>query len=102
MALPIRWAPNAARHLEDIIDFIEKDSLQYSVIFAKRVVSIVNSIPSFPYSGRVVPEYNLPYLREKIFQGYRIVYCITPNGIEIVAISHGARLLHHVIDPDAK
>jgi plasmid stabilization system protein ParE len=35
-------------------------------------------------------------LREKIFHSYRIVYRIKPGIIEIVAIVHGARLLHDI------
>ena len=51
MALPIRRAPKAPRQLEDIIEAFEKDSPHYASIFAKRILFIVNSIPSFPYAG---------------------------------------------------
>ena len=47
----------------------------------------------FPESGRIVPEYNQKDLWEVIFQNYRIVYRIKPDIIEIVTITHGARLM---------
>ncbi len=57
---------------------------------------MVESIPAFPRSGRVVPEYQKDNLREKIFQNYRIVYRIRSTAIEIVAISHGAKILERL------
>jgi len=46
--------------------YIARDSGTYSSIFAKKVNAIVKSIPDFPKSGRVVPEYDDDNLREKI------------------------------------
>lgn len=61
--------------------------------FTKKVYAIVNKLMEFPKSGRVVPEYNIENLREKIYDNYRIVYHLKDELIEIVAICHGARLL---------
>ncbi|MFH0948630.1 MAG: type II toxin-antitoxin system RelE/ParE family toxin [Elusimicrobiota bacterium] len=47
----------------------------------------------FPKSGRIVPEYKDEILRERIYEGYRIVYRLKGDIIEIVTISHGAMLL---------
>ena len=44
-------------------------------------------------SGRVVPEYQRPDLRELIFQNYRIVYRVKTDYVEVAAVVHGARLL---------
>ena len=73
--------------------YIARDSGTYSSIFAKKVNAIVKSIPDFPKSGRVVPEYDDDNLREKILGNYRIVYRIKQDVIEIVTVSSGARLL---------
>ena len=100
MALPIRWSPRSALHLEKICDYISQDSEEYAVILAKRIVSIVRGISSFPESGRIVPEYNDPALREKIYGNYRIVYRLKASVVEIVAICHGSRLLANVVNDD--
>jgi toxin ParE1/3/4 len=97
MALPIRWAPKAAYQLEGIVEYIAQDSNRYAAIFARRVLQIVRAIPAHPDAGRVVPEYGNKNLREKFHLGYRIVYRLTPNTIEIVAICHGARLIEHAL-----
>jgi len=65
MASRIIWSPRATSHLEGICEYIAKDSLMYSRIFAQQVTSIVKNIPQFPKSGRIVPEYDDPNIREK-------------------------------------
>lgn len=97
MAYNIRWSPRAASHFEEICDYIAKDSKHYAALFAKKVNVIVKSIPQFPKSGRIVPEYRDENLREKIYENYRIVYRIKREFIEIVAICHGSRLLEKEI-----
>ena len=97
MAYRIKWSPRAASHFEGICDYIAKDSKYYAVLFAKKVVAIVKSLPQFPKTGRIVPEYNDENLREKIYGNYRIVYRIKEKIIEIVAICHGARQLGNIL-----
>ena len=97
MALPIRWSPKAAHQLEAIVEYIAQDSERYATIFARRILQIVRAIPAYPTAGRVVPEYSDENLREKFHLGYRIVYRLTPNAVEIVAICHGARLIDNAM-----
>lgn len=90
------WSPKAAADLEEICEYIAKDSEYYAKLFAQKVITLIENIPQFPKVGRIVPEYQLDNLREKIIQNYRVVYRIKPDVIEIVAISHGARLLSEI------
>jgi plasmid stabilization system protein ParE len=99
MAFKIIWSPQAASNLEEICEYISKDSEYYAAIFAKRVITLIKRIPDFPRAGRVVPEYDDENLREKIYGDYRIIYRIKKDAIEIVAICHGSRLLENVLDP---
>ncbi len=89
----IIWSPDAAADLEAICEYIAKDSEHYARVFAQGVINAVERLLIFPESGRIVPEYNQKDLREIIFQNYRIVYRIKSNAIEIVTITHGARLM---------
>ncbi|MBI5874586.1 MAG: type II toxin-antitoxin system RelE/ParE family toxin [Deltaproteobacteria bacterium] len=97
MALKIKWSPRAASNLEDICDYIAKDSEYYALLFAKKVTAIIKAIPQFPKSGRIVPEYNDENLREKIYENYRIVYRLKGDFVEIVAICHGAISLESIL-----
>jgi plasmid stabilization system protein ParE len=96
MAGSIRWSPRAVSQLEEICEHIGKDSEHYARLFAKRVMNIVKTLPRFPNSGRVVPAYGRVDLREKLYGNYRIVYRLKDDTIEIVVITHGARLLENV------
>ncbi len=93
MALKIIWSPRAASNLEEICDYISRDSEYYAALFAKRMVKIIKDIPLFPHSGRIVPEYENENIREKIHGNYRIVYRIKEDAIEIVTIFHDSQLL---------
>lgn len=87
----IKWSSRAASHLEQISEYISQDSETYARIFARKILKIVEDIPEFPNSGRVVPEYKDENLRERIYDNYRLVYRIKNDIIEIVAICHSAR-----------
>ena len=93
MALKMKWSPRAASNLEEICNYIAKDSEYYAILLATKITNIVKAIPQFPKSGRMVPEYKDENLREKIYGNYRIVYRLKGDIVEIVAICHGARSL---------
>ena len=97
MDYSLKWSPRAASQSEEICDYIAKDSRHYAALFAKKVVSIIESIPQFPKAGRVVPEYQNENLREKIYENYRTVYRIKQEVIEIVTICHGAKALENIL-----
>ncbi len=89
----IIWSPDAAADLEEICDYIAKDSEHFAWVFAQGIINAIERLQIFPESGRIVPEYNQKGIREIIFQNYRIVYRIKPDAVEIVTITHGARLM---------
>jgi len=97
MAKEIIWSPRAANNLEEICDYIARDSEYYAALFAKGMIKIVESIPEFPYAGRIVPEYQNKSLREKLYKHYRIVYRIKENVIEIAAICSDTQLLKNIL-----
>ena len=53
----------------------------------------LGAIATFPRSGRMVPEYEAPDIREVIERPYRIIYRIKTDQIDILAVVHGAQLL---------
>ena len=101
MAGRVVWSPRAVSQLESICDYIALDSSAYARIFAQKVVSLVKLLPAYPQTGRMVPEYGMPNLRERIYGDYRIVYRVLDSTIEVVAICHGARQLERVL-PDPR
>lgn len=97
MAKEIVWSLRAKSDLLDIFDFIAKDSEVYAFNVITRIIEVVENIPSFPFVGRIVPEFNIENLRERISGNYRIVYRINKfENIEIVTIHHSSRLLKNL------
>jgi toxin ParE1/3/4 len=89
----LRWSPQAITDLARTCEYIGQDSREYARLFAQRIVKLIESIPTHPLLGQVVPEYGREDLREKRFQSYRIVYRVKGEVVEVVSITHGGRLL---------
>ncbi len=53
----------------------------------------IEQLATYPELGRVVPEFNQPFLRELIQPPFRIVYRHDPGQIHIVRIWRSERLL---------
>lgn len=88
------WSPRAADDLEEICDYIARDSARYAAIVAGRIVAAVEKIPTFPKAGRIVPEKGDPNVRERIVGNFRVIYRLKEGAVEVVTICHGARRLH--------
>ena len=88
----IRWSPQAVADVEAVRDFISRDSPTYGALVAARIVAAVERLALFPESGRIVPEFRDPALREVVWGNYRIVYRCRPGSVEIATVFHGARL----------
>jgi addiction module RelE/StbE family toxin len=90
----IKWTNFAIANLNDIGDYIEKDSFRYAEIVVNSLFNSVDILEQFPLAGRVVPEFNDTKIRELIRGNYRIVYRILHESrIDIVTIHHSAQLL---------
>ena len=89
----ITWALSAIADLGDIAKYISRDSEMYANTLVSKLIESTERLKNFPRSGRIVPEFNDPTIRELIVQNYRIVYHIENQQIGIVAIVHGSRVL---------
>jgi toxin ParE1/3/4 len=87
------WSEQALLDVEHIRDYIAQDSPAYAQPFIERLLHATRYLPEFPQSGRLMPEANNPNIREVIYQGYRIVYRLRLDTIEIVMVAHGSRNL---------
>ncbi len=92
-AMKVNWTDNSIRHLEDIYKYITRNSPVYAKRMIDKITRRSEQISLFPMSGRKVPEYNEDNIRELIEKPYRIMYRIKPDGIDVLAVIHGAKLL---------
>ncbi|WP_102348275.1 type II toxin-antitoxin system RelE/ParE family toxin [Bacillus sp. Marseille-P3661] len=90
------WSPSAVKDLEEICNYISKDSEEDARQFAKKIIDTIDGLYDFPYAGRIVPEIKKKTIREKLINHYRIIYRLKVDTIEIVRIMHSARVLNNL------
>jgi plasmid stabilization system protein ParE len=87
----VRWSLIAGNDLQDIENFIARDSVLHAITFVDRVVESAETLLKTPRIGRIVPEFNRPDIRELIFRDYRIVYLLQDDEVFILRVVHGSR-----------
>lgn len=89
------WSDKAVSDLENIYDFIAKDSPFYAKVQTERIIAATHRLRTHPESGRRIPE--LPHFphQELICGSYRIVYRFdsSTGTVFIVSIVHSSRLM---------
>lgn len=90
----IKWTNFAIQNLNSIGDFIERDSYIQAVRVVNLLFNSVDILQTFPFVGRMVPEFQDENIRELIRVKYRIVYLVlNEDRIDILTVHHSARLL---------
>ena len=89
----VYWTHTAIAHLLAIYEHIAQDAPLYARRMIDRLTKRSEQIAAFPQSGRMVPEYEAPDIREVIERPDRIIYRVRADQIDILAVVHGAQLL---------
>lgn len=89
----VHWTPQASDDLHAIHDHVSRDSAGAAKLLVARLIVAVDQLEAFPESGRVVPEFADPALRELLRGSYRIVYRLRGPDAEIITVHHAARPL---------
>jgi plasmid stabilization system protein ParE len=93
VARKIRWSNSAWLDLEEIADFIAKDSRFYAAAVVREIRDASRGLLKFAKRGRIVPELDDPAIREIFIREFRLIYKISPNYIDILALIHFSRNL---------
>lgn len=72
----VRWTVQANDDVENIAEYIAKDSEKYASLQVQRFIEAVEILVTYPKTGRIIPETNLENLRELIAGNYRIMYAV--------------------------
>ena len=92
----VRWTDQAIDDIENIAEYISKDSLTFARIQTKRFFERAKILEIHPLTGRIVPELNDPSTRELIMSNYRIIYHMDSNdAVTILTVHHSQRLLRN-------
>jgi plasmid stabilization system protein ParE len=87
----IIWSPAALDDVDAVAEFIARDSRDRAALFIDRLITAVDRLETYPYSGRVIPEIGSNDCREIIYGAYRIMYKIVNDEVWITGVIHGAR-----------
>ena len=89
MARQVTWTASAWRDLEEVADFISKDSSHYAAAFVREARDAARSLVSQAEHGRVVPEFNNTNIRELFVGSYRLLYQITTQTVFVLDLFMG-------------
>lgn len=93
--MTISFAESALRDLEAVRAwYVEQGVPDVGVRLVAEVFQRVQTLADHPDLGRVVPEFDQPFLRELIQPPFRIVYRRDPQRVRIVRVWRSERLLH--------
>jgi addiction module RelE/StbE family toxin len=87
------WSPRAIKDINEIAEYIAKDSIQYAKAQTKLFIEQVEELENHPHRGRMVPELSIDNIRQILCGHYRIIYEITEGTVGILTVHHQSRLL---------
>ncbi len=93
-SITIRFAESAVADLEEIKRWhAEQDVPDVGDRLISEIFERIEALRDHPDIGRVVPEFDQPFLRELIHPPFRIVYRREPKHVRIVRVRRSERLL---------
>lgn len=88
----INWTYQSKIDLEDIAEYISKDSKKYAQLQVLKIFKRTQILKKLPYSGKILIELHRNDLRELIEGNYRIIYkIVSESRIDILTIHHASR-----------
>ena len=79
--------------VEECTDYIALDHIPTAIKWAEGVFDHCQKLSDQPESGRIVPEFRRPEIRELIHGSYRLVYELKTNQIDMLTIWHTRQML---------
>ena len=85
------WSRRATRDAEHAAEWIAKDRPEGALDWLDGLHAAVLRLQEFPFSGHVIPEIPLAARREIPYRGYRVIYRLRPDAVEILRVAHARR-----------
>ncbi len=94
MAVKVTLAESAVRDLEEIASYYREQGVpEVGSRLVAEILARIESLRQLPTSGRIVPEFESPHMRELIHAPFRIVYRPEPRRVRVVRVWRSERLL---------
>lgn len=90
----VRFAESAVRDLEIVRDWHTTQGFpEVGERLVAELIASIEQLAQFPESGRIVPEFDTPWLRELIRPPFRIVYRLDGDRVRIIRVWRSERLM---------
>jgi len=90
----IEFSESAVLDLEDIKSYyLEQQVPHIGDKFISDIIDHLETLASNPKIGRIVPEFQVPHIRELIHSPFRVVYMLNGIDIQIIRVWRSERLL---------
>ncbi len=88
--MEVIWTKLAIQRVNSILNYIAQDNFQAALEWSELIFQRTDQLIEHPESGRIVPEYNHPDLREIIEGNYRVIYRIrkSKQTVYITTVLH--------------
>lgn len=89
----LEWSAQALHDLEAIEQFIAEDDPRAANRWVMKLIATAERAAKLPTAGRIVPEKRREDIREVRLKTYRIVHLAQPQGITVLTVFEGHKLL---------
>lgn len=86
--MTVRWGPTALHDIESLHAYVAEDNFAAAAETVERILSGIDNLARFAEIGR---KGRVPGTRELIIAPYVVVYRVSEDTVELVAIIHSAR-----------
>jgi toxin ParE1/3/4 len=80
----VTWSIKGRLELADVWNYINQESTANALRVLQDIAAAVDRLENHPFSGRMVPEWNQPILRELIVSRYRVMYSAKEEEEEVI------------------
>jgi plasmid stabilization system protein ParE len=90
----ISLSESAVRDLQEVRQWYDSQSApEVGERLVREILACLDQLAEFPESGRVVPEFDQPWLRELVRPPFRVVYRLDGERVRVVRVWRSERLM---------
>ena len=90
----ISLSESAVRDLQEVRQSYDSQSApEVGERLVREILACLDQLAEFPESGRVVPEFDQPWLRELVRPPFRVVYRLDGERVRVVRVWRSERLM---------
>ncbi len=98
--MTVTLSDEAERDLEEIGDWIARDSPRRALSFVRELRKSCESLSTNPQRFQVVTRYRDAQIRRRVHGNFLIFYRLTEGDVTVLRIVHGARDIEPLIVPE--